>query len=268
MKCFGAAQALFSTPGHDGCMAQASNPKEKKMRFNRTTLTAVTAVALAGIGAGSALAATGTGTTTKADRSAAAITALAGKLGISSDTLSAALKATAKDRVAAELAAGTITRAQADAANARIDAGAARLGGFGGPGDRGFGRLGFGGPGGALGDPLATAATFLGVTEASLHTSLDAGKTLAAVAVEKGKTAAGLEAALVADAKATIAKSTTLTDAQKTQILATVEARTKALVENGAPAGGHGMRGGHGMGGGYGMRGGFGVDSLPVTPTA
>ena len=235
------------------------------MRLNRTTLTAVAAVALAGIGTGTALAATGTGTTTKADRNAAAITALAGKLGISSDTLSAALKATAKDRVAAELAAGTITQAHADSANARIDGGAARLGGFGGPGDRGFGERGPGGPGGALGDPLATAATFLGVTEASLHTSLDAGKTLAAVAVEKGKTAADLEAALVASAKATLAKTATLTDAQKTQILANLEARTKTLVENGARAGGRG-HGGHRMGGGFG--GGFDVDSPPVTPTA
>ena len=242
------------------------------MRLNRTTLTTVTAVALAGIGAGIALAATGSGTATKADRSAAAITALAGKLGINSDTLSAALKATAKDRVAADLAAGTITKAQADAANARIDAGAARLGGFGGPGgDRGFGMRGPGGPGGALGDPLAAAATFLGVTEASLHTSLDAGKTLAAVAVEQGKTAAGLEAALVSSAKATLAKNTTLTDAQKTQILSQLEARTKTLVETGPPAGGpghgeHGRRGGHGMRGGFG--GGLGVDSLPVTPAA
>ena len=131
------------------------------MRLNRTTLAAVATVALAGIGTGTALAATGTGTTTKADRNAATITALAGKLGISSDTLSAALKATARDRVAAKLAAGTITKAQADAANARIDAGAARLGGFGGPGGpggRGFGDRG--GPGGVLGDPLAAAATY------------------------------------------------------------------------------------------------------------
>ncbi len=235
------------------------------MRFNCTTLTAVTAVALAGIGAGSALAATGTGTTTRADRDAAAITTLAGKLGITSDTLGAALKATAKDRVAAKLAAGKITKAQADAANARIDAGAARLGGFGGPGgDRGM--RGPGGPGGALGNPLATAATFLGVTEASLKTSLDAGKTLGAIAVEQGKTAADLEDALVTSAKATLAKDTKLTAAQKTQILSQLEARTRTLVETGPPAGDHGKRGGHGMGGSFG--GGFGGASQPAVPAA
>lgn len=229
------------------------------MRPNRTTLTAIAAVALAGIGTGAAVAATGAGATSKADRNAAAITALAGKLGISSDTLGAALKATAKDRVAAALAAGTITKAQADAANARIDAGAALLGGFGGPGDRGFG---LGGHGAVVGDHFAAAATFLGVTEASLRTSLASGKTLAAIAVEKGKTAAALEAALVASAKAAIAKDTTLTDAQKAQILANLETHIKAFVENAAPAGGRGMhgdRGGHGMGGGMGggMRGAF-----------
>ena len=56
-------------------------------------------------------------------------------------------------------------------------------------------------------------------------------------------------------AKANLEKDTTLTAAQKTQILADLEARTKDLVENGKPAGkGGGRHGGHG-----GPRGGFGA---------
>lgn len=230
------------------------------MRFNRTTLAAVTAVALVGIGTGSALAANGAVKavkTTPAEQQTAVIAALAGKLNITSDTLKAALVATAKDRVAAELAAGTITQAQADAANARIDAGQGLLGPIGGRGG------GFGHHGGGV--DLSTAATYLGMTAADLRTALDGGKTLATIATEKGKTAAGLEAALVAAEKTELDARTGLTAAQKAQLLADVTARIKDMVENGAPAGGPGMgmgggrHSGFGRGGdGFGPGGGFG----------
>lgn len=230
------------------------------MRFNRTTITALATVAIAGIGTGSALAATGTGTTsTPAEKQAAAITALAGKLNITDAQLKAALVATAKERVAADLKAGLITQAQADAANARIDAGGNLLGGFGGPG-KGM----RGGHGGAVG--LSTAATFLGLTQAELQTALQGGKTLAAIAKEKGKTSADLVAAIVKAETAKINADTNLTAAQKTQILASLEARVKDHVENGKPAGGPGMggRGGHGHGG-HGMGGRMGGLGAPTT---
>ncbi len=221
------------------------------MKFNKTTLAAVTAVALAGIGTGSALAASGSSAKASAsrdDQQAAVITALAGKLNITATDLKAALVATARDRVATDLKAGTITQAQADAANARIDAGKVLLGPIGGPGGRGA----RGGPA----DQLATAATFLGVTQAELRTALQSGKTLATVATSKGKTAADLEAAILAAAKTEHASElASLTAAQKTQWETSATARIKSLVEVGPQAGGPGHGGrGHGQGhGGPGM---------------
>jgi hypothetical protein len=245
----------FSTPHQP----RPHTKEIRKMRFNRTAIAATATIALAGIGTGTALAATGTTSTTPAEQQTALISSLATKLNVTSDQVKAALVATAKERVAAALKAGDITQAQADAANARIDAGGMLLGPIGGPGGH------RGGPGGKLGDPIAAAATYLGVTPAALKTELDAGKTLATVAKEKGKTAADLEAALVANAKAQLDKDTTLTDAQKTQILTDVTARTKDMVENGRPAGDHGP-GGRGHGGGFGGPSGssLGVDSLPA----
>jgi len=56
--------------------------------------------------------------------------------------------------------------------------------------------------GGPLGSPhsLATAAAYIGITEAELRTELQTGKTLAEVAVAHGKTRDGLIAALSAEA--------------------------------------------------------------------
>lgn len=56
--------------------------------------------------------------------------------------------------------------------------------------------------GGPFGSPrsLATAATYIGITEAELRTELQTGKTLAEVAVAHGKTRDGLIAALAAEA--------------------------------------------------------------------
>src|SRR5712692_5082606 len=55
---------------------------------------------------------------------------------------------------------------------------------------------------GPFGSPniLATAATYIGITDADLRTELQTGKTLAQVAVAHGKTRDGLIAALSAEA--------------------------------------------------------------------
>src|SRR5262245_12250345 len=74
--------------------------------------------------------------------------------------------------------------------------------GFGhGPG--GPGMRGPGGPGAGLlaGNVLKTSATYLNMTVADLQTALKGGKTLAQVASDKGKTAAGLITALTNEAK-------------------------------------------------------------------
>jgi hypothetical protein len=125
------------------------------------------------------------------------------------------------------------------------------LGGFGPAGGPG-GRHGHGG------DELGAAATYLGLSQADLLTSLRSGKTLAQLADEtSGKSAAGLIDALVAAEKNDLAAAVaagTITQAQSDQIASTLSARVTARVNDTARD-----RGGPGLGG----RGpGHGADEL------
>jgi hypothetical protein len=63
--------------------------------------------------------------------------------------------------------------------------------------------------GGGHGANLATAATAIGIDEATLRTELQAGKTLAAIATANGKTAQVVIDALVADAQTRLAQAVT-----------------------------------------------------------
>jgi hypothetical protein len=110
----------------------------------------------------------------------------------------------------------------------------------------GFGR----GPGGknVTGDSLAAAATYLGTTEADLHTKLRAGQTLAQIAnATPGKNRDGLVNALVADATAKIDAAQTagrVTADQATQLKANLSTRIAQLVDATGPVpGGPGRRG-------------------------
>src|SRR3954454_5471262 len=79
--------------------------------------------------------------------------------------------------------------------------------GMGGPGMHGPGGPGMrGGPGGGLlaGEVLKTSATYLVMSLTDLQTALKGGKTLAQVATDKGKTAAGLISAITDAAKANL----------------------------------------------------------------
>jgi hypothetical protein len=116
-----------------------------------------------------------------------------------------------------------------------------------------------GGPGdhhGRGGDHLAAAATYLGVTQAELLTSLQSGKTLAQVAgATSGKTVAGLIDALVAAEKTEIAaavKAGRITQAQADQITAGLTAHVTAEVNDTRPDHGPGGPGGPGFGHGPG----------------
>jgi hypothetical protein len=111
------------------------------------------------------------------------------------------------------------------------------------------------GPGdhrGGRGGELAAAATYLGVSQADLLTSLQAGKTLAQVAGEqRGKTVAGLIDALVAAEKAELAAAVTageLTQAQADQMASTLTAHVTAEVNRTRPARGPGGPSGFGHG--------------------
>ena len=80
---------------------------------------------------------------------------------------------------------------------------------------------------------MRVSATYLGVTPAQLRTELKAGKTLAQVATEHGKTAAGLEQAIETAVKNRLDKAVTageLTSAQEQKVLSRLQSRLDKLV--------------------------------------
>lgn len=208
------------------------------MKNNRMKVAGATAAVAALVGGGAAIAAD---RLTPKQESDAVVADAAKQLGVDPAKLNAALKQALENRVDAAVAAGRITKAQGDEMKARIAAGEVPLIGVG-PGH------GPHGPGHHFAD-LDAAASYLGVTEAALRTSLNDGSTLADVAKEKGKSMAGLKAALVATAKADIAqavKDGKLTEAQQTEILAGLSDRIDGLING--EIGVHNGHGPHGFG--------------------
>jgi hypothetical protein len=192
------------------------------MKSNRMKVAGATAAVAALVGGGAAIAAD---RLTPKQESDAVVADAAKQLGVDPAKLNAALKQALENRVDAAVAAGRITKAQGDEMKARIAAGEVPLVGVG-PG------RGFHGEGHHFAD-LGAAASYLGVTEAALETSLNGGSTLADIAKEKGKSVAGLKAALVAAARADLAqavKDGRLTEAQQTAMLADLSDRIDGLV--------------------------------------
>jgi hypothetical protein len=165
--------------------------------------------------------------------------------------LEAAIVADAKTRLDADVAAGKLTAAQETSMLAdlgsRVDDMVNSTGppaGAGGPGSHG-------GPWGPVGGPSSGAiATYLGLTKAQIETDLKAGQTLAQIAVAQGKTAAGLEAAILADAKTHLDADVTagsITAAQETTMLAALDAHVADMVAStNPPQGGKGGAGAFG----------------------
>ncbi len=170
--------------------------------------------------------------------------------GKSAAGLIQALVTKAQTQLAAAVTAGKLTQSQSDAistnltpaitniVNGTFPAGL-RPGGFRpNPGfSRGFGPAA----------SLSTAATYLGISAATLKTDLRSGKTLAQIAdATAGKSSAGLIQALVADQQADLAKAVTagkLTQVQSDALSANLTQRVTALVNGTPPArayGGHG----------------------------
>jgi hypothetical protein len=206
--------------------------------------------------------------------------AIASKLGKTPTEITAAVTAVQKERVAADVAAGRITQAQADAANARIDAaGAAGLFGHG-PGGKGHGGGGpKGGPGGEMrGGRVGGAelATFLGATPQEIAAAMQSGKSLAVFAEEKGKSRDDLKAYLTTQERTGLSAAVAagrLTQAQADARLAQFTSQLDAMIDRTGPVGGPGGRGERGRGGpGAGQRGGVpgapgAAPSATVTPT-
>jgi hypothetical protein len=105
------------------------------------------------------------------------------------------------------------------------------------------------------GSCLSAAAKYLGLSDADLRTQLQAGRTLAQVAADRGKSVDGLKAAMLAAAKSNLDANTTLTAEQKAARLEQLKTWFDTMVNQVHAPGtgrGAGMGGGH-MGGG--MRG-------------
>ena len=218
------------------------------MKSTKSTIAGVTVAAAALVGGGAAVAADRLSPTQESD---AVVADAAKQLGVDPSKLDAALTKALQNRVDAAVAAGQITKAQGDEMRARIAAGEVPLVGVG-PG------RGIRGEGHHFAD-LGAAASYLGVTEAALETSLSNGSTLADIATAKGKSVAGLKAALVTAAKADIAqavKDGRLTEAQQTELLADLSDRIDGLVN-----------GQLGLHIGHGPRG-FDFDGAPPTGDA
>ncbi len=208
---------------------------------------AIGVVGLAALGGGGAAIAASKSAPASAQAQTQSIAAdAASQLGVSTAALTAAIKKAMVDQIEAQVTAGTLTKAQATKMEARINQADAPLfalgGGPGGPhgGDH------RGGPGGGP-VSLDAAASYLGVTPSALRTQLAAGKTLATIATDNGKTTDGLKAALTAAAKKDLDAAVTagrMTQAQEDKILAGLPARLDqeiTEVHTGGP--GHGPDG-------------------------
>ena len=201
---------------------------------------AIGVVGLAALGGGgAAVAASKSGGSPAAENQAIAADA-AGQLGVSPSALTAAIKKAMVDQIEAQVTAGTLSKAQATAIEARLATSNAPLfalgGGHGGPGHGGHGRGG---------GPISfdAAATYIGISASDLRTQLAAGKSLGAIATANGKTVDGLKAALTTAAKSDLDTAVTagkLTQAQEDQILATLPSRLDEEINEvhaGAPVG-------------------------------
>lgn len=197
-------------------------------RSLKRKVVAGTVVALAVGGTGVGVAATQL-RSSPSEESKAVVSDAAKQLGVQPDQLSNALKKALENRVDAAVAAGRITKAQGDALKQRIESNDFPL--FG-PFPLGFGfGHGFFGHHGFPG--LDAAASYLGLTESQLDAKVDAGKTLAQVAKDQGKSVDGLVAALKADLKQKLDRAVAdgrITKSDETKALSDADQRITNLV--------------------------------------
>jgi hypothetical protein len=194
------------------------------MRLDRKSVAALAGGALLLVGGGTALAGKNDGDT--ASRCQARVAKFAERRGISVEQLQSAVQSRLLVRVDRALAAGRISEEQAATLRERID----NLELCSGAGPRAL-RHG-------VRHVLAPAAEYLGLTPAELRAQLH-GTSLAALAVQQGKTVDGLEAAMLAPAKERLAKAVTagaISQAQADTRLARLERLVDRLVHRTFPA--------------------------------
>ena len=158
---------------------------------------------------------------------------------VSPSQLSAALDGAFKDRLAAEVAAGKLTQAQANAIEQRAqqNGGVPYFGGGWRDGRHGEGQH----------SKLTAAAQYLGLTNAQLEADLQSGKSLAQIAGgEPGKSVAGLKQAMINAATSRLdaaVAANRITKAQEQQLLANLASRIDVLVQRTDIGSGHGWFG-------------------------
>jgi polyhydroxyalkanoate synthesis regulator phasin len=170
---------------------------------------------------------------------------VAGRLHVTTDQLTAALKGAADDQIDAAVKAGKLTQAQADEVKKRIDSANGPLLGLGPLGGPGHGPGGPGGPGPrGFGGPfgLDGAASYLGLSEQQLRDKLQSGKSLADIAkATNGKTVDGLKAAIKDSLTKRLdqeVKDGHLTSSQRDKIVNEMSSHLDDIVNNTPPNGG------------------------------
>lgn len=157
---------------------------------------------------------------------------VAARLGIPPEKLRDAFRAALAARIDAAVAAGRLTPEQ----GARLKTRIANAKGLGLGIRKAFAKRhhAFVGRVVAHGRAMGAAATYLGLSRKELRAELAKGQSLAQIAKAKGKTTDGLVAAMVAPAKAALAKAVSsgkLTQGRADEILARLTDRVEALVE-------------------------------------
>lgn len=164
---------------------------------------------------------------------------VAKRLHVSPQRLTAALKGALTDRLNAAVKAGKLTQAQANAIEQRLEHGGAApfLLGPGMGMTRGFRAphmlLGGPAPFGHAG-PIGAAATYLGLSEATLLKDMQSGRSLAQIAKSRGKSTAGLERAMAASVTAKLDRAVAagiVTKSQEQQILSRLSSKFNALIQ-------------------------------------
>jgi len=205
---------------------------------------------------------------------------VAKRLHVTPAQLTSALEGSELDQLNAAVASGKLTQAQADALKQRIQQGHVLLGALGlfragprflppfGPGAKlrgSFAPRPFplpARPPGApvpfpaapgllapVGGPMLAPVAYLGLTQAQLFKDLSSGKSLAQIAKARGKSTAGLKAAMIASIKSKLDKavaSKMLTSAQEQRILGAFSRNIGNLI-NGAVHGFGRVRPGRGI---------------------
>ncbi|HEV2980196.1 MAG TPA: hypothetical protein VGX51_02085 [Solirubrobacteraceae bacterium] len=203
------------------------------MNFRRLTkhklVAGLIAVAVLG-GAGAAVAAT---QSSSSNRRQAYLNDAAKHLGVSPRALSSALQAAAIDHIEAALADGRLTQSQANELKKRVHEGRAPLFGHGG---LGRGRLHVGvGRAGVTG----VAARYLGISPEALLRERQSHKSLAQIAeATPGKSAAGLKAAILAQAKERLDAAVghgRISSKQESELLPRISSRVQALLQRTGP---------------------------------